>query len=79
MSEISENQVTAALTFMVPQKVGWSVQIGEQSWTGKELAELLDCLTQENKGGPVTLSLALIFELAGDDRALRLSDDPPKF
>ena len=63
MSEISENQVTAALTFKVPQQVGWSVQIGEQSWTGKELTGLVDCLATEGRDQAITLSLSIIFGL----------------
>jgi len=59
MGEISENQVTAALTFKVQKKVGWSVQNGEKSWAGKELSELIDCLAQEG-GKPVTLSFSII-------------------
>jgi len=78
MRETSENKITAALTFKVPQKVGWSVQSGDQSWKGKELGGLLDCLAQES-GKPVTLSLSIIFELTGDGRTVRLSDDPPQF
>jgi len=79
MDEISENGVTAAITFKVPEKVGWSVQRGDQSWAGGELNGLVNCLAQENKGGPVTLLLSLIFELTGASGALRLSDDPPQF
>lgn len=67
MHETSENQVTAALTFIVPQKVGWSVQRREQSWTGKHLAGLADCLGQVGKGDTVTLSISLIFELNGSE------------
>lgn len=70
MSEKYENQVTAALTFKVPQKVGWSVQHGDQSWTGKELAGLVGCLTHESNR-LTTLSLSLIFELPGTDRTER--------
>ena len=70
MSEISENIVTAALTFKVPQKVGWSVQHGDRSWAGKELSGLVDCLAKE-EGRPVTLSLSLIFELSGNDGTVR--------
>jgi len=78
MSEILENQVTAALTFKVPQKVGWSVQSGDQSWSGRELMGLVECLAKESNG-PMTLSLSIIFELKGDRRTERLSDDPPQF
>ena len=67
MSELSDNQVTAALTFKVPQKVGWSVQSDDQSWTGNELLGFIDCLTQTAKGQSVTLSLSLIFEIYGND------------
>jgi len=70
MGKEHEQEVTAALTFKVPQKVGWSVQRGEQSWTGGEMMGLVECLAKEG-GKPVTLSLSLIFELDGDDRALR--------
>jgi len=70
MSEISDNEVTAALTFKVPQKVGWSVQHGDQSWTGKELTGLVDCLAHEIDR-PTTLSLSLIFELQGNDGTVR--------
>lgn len=63
MSELSDNPVAAASTFKVPQKVGWSVQIWDQSWTGNELATLADCLTQERRGQAITLSISFIFEL----------------
>ena len=65
MSETPENHITAALTFKVPQKVGWSVQRGAQSWSGKNLAGLSDCMAQVGKSDPVTLSISLIFELTG--------------
>ena len=73
MSEISENQVTAALTFKVPKKLGWSVQRGDQSWTGGEFAALANCLAQEAKDGPMTLSLSMIFELTGNEGTVRSS------
>jgi hypothetical protein len=38
MGETLDNSVTAALTFKVPQKIGWSVQRGDQSCSGSELA-----------------------------------------
>lgn len=78
VGETLESQITAALTFKVPKKIGWSMQRGDQSWTGKDLATLVDCLAQENKGSPVTLSLSVIFELAGASGAQRLSNDPPQ-
>ena len=71
MSEISENQVTAALTFKVPQKVGWSVQSCDQSWTGSELLGLIYCLEHEAENRSVTPSLSLIFELHGNDGTVR--------
>ena len=71
MGETSENHVTAALTFRVPQKVGWSIQRGEQSWTGNHLAGLTDCMVQVAKGDPVTVSISLIFELKGNERTAR--------
>ena len=70
MSETTDNTVTAALTFKVPQKVGWSVQSGDQSWTGSELVDLVDCLAHEGKR-PMTLSLSLIFELSRSDGTVR--------
>ena len=71
MSELPDNPVTAALTFKVPQKVGWSVQRGDHSWTGSDLAELVDCLAQKAESRSVTLSLSLIFELTGNDETVR--------
>jgi len=62
MSELSDNPDIAALTFNVPQKVGWSIQSNNQSWTGGELTGLVDCLSQKAKGTPATLSLSLFFE-----------------
>ena len=70
MSKISGSQITAALTFKVPQEVGWSVQRGDQSWTGIELKGLADCLANEG-GKPLTLSISLIFELPGNDGTVR--------
>ncbi len=67
MSETFDNIVTAALTFNLPQKVGWSVQCKDQSWIGNELAALMDCLAQEARNNPITLSLSLIFEFGGND------------
>ncbi|UPH71728.1 hypothetical protein LGT41_0002605 [Abyssibius alkaniclasticus] len=77
MSETSENQFTAALTFRVPQKVGWSVQRGTQSWTGEHLAGLSDCMAQVEKGDPVTLSISLIFELTGNEETVRSAQGMP--
>lgn len=69
MSEIFENTVTAALMFKVPQKVGWSVQNNDQSWSGHELSTLIDCLAQGKRRQSTTLSLSLIFELTEDEAA----------
>ena len=77
MSELSDNPVTAALTFKVPQKVGWSVQSNDQSWTGDELLGLVDCLAAEGRGQSMTLSLSLIFELTGNDGSVRSSSGIP--
>ena len=73
MSETTDNTVTAALTFKVPQKIGWSVQHENQSWTGNELAELMNCVARETRNQAVTLSLSLIFELTGGDGTVRSS------
>lgn len=54
MSELADNPVTAALTFRVPQKIGWSVQCDDRSWTGNELAELAECLAQEVSNHAIT-------------------------
>ena len=67
MSELPDDTVTAALTFKVPQKVGWSLQRGDQSWTGKDLSGLVDCLAHQGRSQAITLSLSLIFELHGND------------
>ena len=77
MSETSENKVTAALTFKVPQNVGWSVQRGDQSWTGGEFAALANCLAHEAKDGLMTLSLSIIFELTGNEGTVRPSSGIP--
>ena len=70
MSETLEKTVTAALTFKVPQKVGWSVQSEDQSWIGSEILGLVDCLAKEGNR-PTTLSISLIFELPGNDGTVR--------
>lgn len=67
MSEAPEEIVTAALTFKVPQKVGWSVQREDQSWAGDELLGLVDFLVREAESRSITLSLSLIFESHGND------------
>jgi len=67
MKNQADKTVTAALTFKVPQKVGWSVQTNDQSWTGNKLAALVDCLAQETRKKSITLSLSLIFELTRDE------------
>lgn len=77
MGKEHEHEVTAALTFNVAQKVGWSVQRGERSWSGIDMAGLVDRLNQEG-GAPVTLSLSLIFDFAGNGRTVRSSNDPPQ-
>ena len=77
MSELSDNPVTAALTFKVPQKVSWAIQSLDNSWTGTELAELVECLTQETRNRALTLSLSLIFELTGHDGTVRSSSGTP--
>lgn len=73
MSETLGNQVTAALTFKAPQKVGWSVQLEDQSWTGNELATLVGCLNHEMSNKSLILSLSLIFELTGNEGTVRSS------
>ena len=70
MSETLDSAITAALTFKVPQKVGWSVQREDQSWTGNALGGLVDCLAEEGNK-PKTVSLSLIFELDGYDGTVR--------
>ena len=77
MSELPDSTVTAALTFKVPQNVGWSVQCKDQSWTGNELLGLVDCLAQEASGQTITLSLSLIFELTGNGGTVRSSSGIP--
>ena len=72
--EQDSSPVTAALTFKVPERIGWSVQTGNQSWSGKELGALVDCLAQETGARPVTLSLSLIFELTGNGGTVRSGD-----
>jgi len=62
MNDRAENSMTAALTFKVPQKVGWSIQSSDQSWTGSELSALVARLAKEARNKPITLSLSLIFE-----------------
>ena len=71
MSETPDNSIAAALTFKVPQKVGWSVQSNDQSWTGNELLGPINCLAQEASEQTITLSLSLIFELTGGDGTVR--------
>ena len=71
MSEKTDNSVTAALTFAVPQRVGWSVQHEDQSWTGSDLAGLIDYLAKEGPHQKLTLSLSLIFEFPGNDGTVR--------
>ena len=75
MSKLSDNPVTAALTFKVPQKVGWSVQSNDQTWTGGELLGLIDCLAREAESRSITLSLSLIFESHGNDGTAKLLSD----
>ena len=70
MGNLPENTVTAALTFKVPQKVGWAVQRGDKSWSGKDLVGLVNCLVQENDK-PMTLSVSMIFEIDGNDGTVR--------
>tara|TARA_R110002124_G_scaffold12368_5_gene58735 strand:+ start:2719 stop:3012 length:294 start_codon:yes stop_codon:yes gene_type:complete len=76
INKTSESHVTAALTLKVPQKVGWSVQREEQSWTGKHLAELSDCMAQIGNGDPVTFSISMIFELMGNEGTVVVGDSP---
>lgn len=71
MSKTSNNQVTAALTIKVPQRIGWSVQRGDQSWTGGNLTALTECLQQQANDKPVTFSLSLIFELTENEGSVR--------
>ena len=71
MSELSDNPVSAALTFKVPKQIGWSIQREDQSWTGTELSTLVDCLVQETNNQTITLSLSLIFELTGRNGTVR--------
>ena len=78
MSELfDDNPVTAALTVKVPLKVGWSIQRNDQSWTGSKLSDLLDRLVRETNNRTITLSLSLIFELAGHDGTVRSTSGTP--
>lgn len=70
MSKLPNSPVTEALTFKVPQKVGWSVQRDDQSWIGSEILGPVDCLAKEGNR-PTTLSISLIFELPGNDGTVR--------
>ena len=67
MCKPPNNPVTAALTFKVPQKVGWSVQHRDKSWTGNDLVALASCLLQEASNHAITMSVSVIFELPGND------------
>lgn len=78
MRELSNSAVTAALTFKVPQKVGWSVQHEKQSWTGSELVGLVKCLAHEARDKSLTLSLTLIFELTGGEGTVRSPLEKPE-
>jgi len=79
MKSETGSRVTAALTFKVPQKIGWSVQCEDQSWNGNELHGLIDCLADKSQNNPITLSLSLIFELTGNEGTVRShSEIPPR-
>ena len=78
MGEKSNETVTAALTFKVPQKVGWSVQCNDLSWIGDELLALLDCLAQQPRNKSLTLSVSLIFELTRNEGTVRSSSGIPR-
>lgn len=73
MNELPDSAVTAALTFKVPQKVGWSVQSKDQSWTGGTLDGLTDCLAKDAGNNSLILSLSLIFESTENEGTVRSS------
>jgi len=79
VSEQVNNQITAALTFKVPQKVGWSVRSNDQAWSGNQVSELIDCLAKNACLGATTLSLFLIFNLTDSEGPLRSAENlgPP--
>ena len=74
MNNQSVNEITAALTFKVPVDVGWSVQSGNQSWSGNELNGLFKRVAREGRDQPTILSMSLIIELNGNGGTVRARD-----
>ncbi len=48
-----------AVQLECPNSIGWAVNIGTRSWTGKYLGELVQCIAR-NRVDEATLSLSLL-------------------
>lgn len=59
-----QNQLIPVIAVQLecPKSIGWAVQAGNQSWHGKEINALIQCITQ-NKLDAVTFSLSLLLPL----------------
>lgn len=59
---MSEQNLAAAITLKIPERLSWAIQSEDQSWTGKDMRTFLNCLS-EQADQPITLSVSLLFEL----------------
>ncbi len=51
-----------AVQLECPNSIGWAMNIGDQSWHGKDLGELIHCITR-HKLDTATLSLSLLLSM----------------
>ena len=60
-----------AVQLECPKSIGWAINIGNQSCHGKELGELIQCITR-NKLDTATLSLSLLLPVElGQDAVIK--------
>ncbi|MBS9717037.1 hypothetical protein ACFFUT_08585 [Pseudohalocynthiibacter aestuariivivens] len=75
--EPDQEPTTIALTIAVPEKVGWSVRAGDNTWSGDDIKGLVQHIGETKIEWPATLSISLLFELTGDVEAVRSRPNHP--
>ncbi len=60
--------VVAAVNLVMPQKISWAVQSGNQSWSGRSIEEFIRCFGDNSINKPATLSLTLLFSVGNQPK-----------
>lgn len=59
--------VAAAVTLGMPEKIGWTIQSGDQSWSGCNLVEFADCLSGvATSDESLVLSVTLLISISAE-------------